>query len=161
MKAIKILAAALTTVSVSTAAFAASSATLILQGTIGAVNDITVAANGSNNTTLNIASGETAKNVGTATETSNNILGYKITISSPTDGQLRNQTDSTLFTTYKVAYNGAAAVTPTVAGVVVKNVAALTALTTATSAIAVDVVALPNGAAGTYMDTLTVSIQAN
>ena len=161
MLSTKLLVAFIATATFSTGALAASSATLLLQGTVGAVNDISVAANGTNNTSLNILGGETAKSVGTATESSNDLAGYKINISSPTGGELRHTVDATKKTTYKVSYNGGAAVTPTVAGVQVKSVTSLASLTTATSAIAVDVTAAPTAVAGTYQDTLTISIVGN
>lgn len=161
MKITKHVAAIFATLSVSSMALAASTGTLLLQGTVGLVNDIVVTANGTNNINLNITGGETAKSVGSAVETSNNLLGYKIFISSPTGGELRHTVDATKKTTYKISYAGAASVTPTVAGVQVKNVAALLGLTSATSAIAADVTALPTAVAGTYQDTLTVSIVAN
>lgn len=157
----KILLALLATAAFLPAAQAASSGTLLLQGTVGMVNDISVAANGTDNVNLNILAGETAKTVGTATETSNDLNGYKIFISSSTGGELRNTADSTKKTTYKVSYDGATSVTPTVAGVQVKDVTSLSALTVAASSIAVDVTAAPNAVAGTYQDTLTVSIQGN
>lgn len=163
MKKSKIFVSSFLSLLVGTSALAASSGTLLLQGTVGVVNDIVVtAAAGNANTTLDIVNGETGKLVGTATETSNNLLGYKIRIASATGGELRNTQDATKKTTYKVKYNGATTgVTPTVAGVEVKNVAALSGLTTVTSNIAVDVTAYATAPAGTYADTLTVSIQAN
>lgn len=161
MKMTRILTTIAAIFAVSSGASAASSGTLLLQGIVGVVNDIVVTANGSNNTSLNITAGESAKLVGSAAETSNNLLGYKIFISSPTGGELRNTADATKKTTYKIAYNGGAAVTPTVAGVQVKNVASLIGLTTANSNINVDVTAYPTAPAGTYQDTLTVSIVAN
>lgn len=163
MKASKILTTSLVSLFLGTSALAASSGTLILQGTVGVVNDIVVtAAAGNANTTLDIVNGETGKLVGTATETSNNLLGYKIRVASATGGELRNTQDATKKTAYKIKYNGATTgVTPTVAGVEVKNVASLSGLTTVTSNIAVDVTAYPTAPAGTYADTLTVSIQAN
>lgn len=160
MNLLKTTAAILTFACVSTS-FAASSGTLLLQGTVGLVNDIVVTANAANNTSLNILAGESGKNVGSALETSNNLLGYKIMISSPTNGELRNTSNVTYKTTYKIGYNGGATVTPTVAGVQVKNVSSLIGLTSATSQIVADVTAYATAPAGTYQDTLTISIVAN
>ncbi len=61
----------------------------------------------------------------------------------------------------KLSYDGGAVTTPTVAGVIVKNVGSLAGLTTNTSAMAVDVTAYPAAPAGTYKDTLTIAIEAN
>lgn len=157
----KIATAVMTTLALGSTALAASSGTLLLQGTVNVVNDIVVTANTANNTSLNITAGETGKNVATVTETSNNLNGYKIKISSATGGELRHTTNAAQKTTYKIGYDGAASVTPTVAGVVVKNVSSLTGLTTDSSDVTVDVTAYANAAAGTYQDTLTIAIEAN
>lgn len=161
MKKSNLVLAALTTALFAQATLAASSGTLLLRGTVGVVNDIVVTPEGTDNVNLNILAGETNKLVGSATEKSNNLLGYKIMISSPTAGQLRHTVDATKQTAYTISYNGAAAVAPTVAGVQVKNVASLSGLTTATSTIRANVTAYATAPAGTYEDTLTVSIVAN
>lgn len=155
------LATVLAVLAFSVQTLAASTGTLLLQGTVAAVNDIVVTANSPNNTTLNIVAGESGKNVASVAETSNNLNGYKIFISSPTGGFLVNTSDSAAKTGYKIAYDGAAAVTPTVAPLQVKNVTALTGLTTDTSAVAADVTAFATAPAGLYEDTLTISIVAN
>lgn len=141
-------------------AMAATSADLILQGTVSVVSEISVAANASS-TSLNIRGGETNKLVASVDETSNNLLGYKIIISSPTGGELRHTADASKATSYKVRYNGASAVTPTTSGVEVKNSGSLAGLQTASSTLAVDVTAYDLAPAGTYEDTLTISIQSN
>lgn len=155
------LVAVLAVLAFSVQTLAASTGTLLLQGTVAAVNDIVVTANSPNNTTLNIVAGESGKNVASVAETSNNLNGYKIFISSPTGGFLVNTSDAAAKTSYKIAYDGVAAVTPTVAPLQVKNVTALTGLTTDTSAVAADVTAFATAPAGLYEDTLTISIVAN
>lgn len=142
------------------AAQAASSGTLTLRGTVAVVNDIVITPNG-DNLLLNITSGESGKLVGSAAETSNNLAGYKIFISSTTGGELRNTSDATKKTTYTISYDGASSVTPTIGGVEVKNVSSLSGLTTNNSNINVSVNAYAAAPAGTYEDILTVSIQAN
>ncbi|XGC81037.1 hypothetical protein ACES2L_00900 [Bdellovibrio bacteriovorus] len=161
MKASKLVFAVLATLMTSNVAFAATSGTVLLQGTVAAATDISVVENTANNTSLNIVGGESNKNVATATETSNNLAGYKVKISSATAGELRNTSDVTKKTTYKIAYDGATAVSPTVAGVVVKNVTSLSGLTSATSNVNVDVTAYSTAPAGLYSDTLTIAIEAN
>ena len=155
------LVAVLAVLAFSVQTLAASTGTLLLQGTVAAVNDIVVTANSPNNTTLNIVAGESGKNVASVAETSNNLNGYKIFISSPTGGFLVNTSDAAAKTSYKIAYDGAAAVTPTVAPLQVKNVTSLTGLTTDTSTVAADVTAFATAPAGLYEDTLTISIVAN
>ncbi|MEK2643852.1 hypothetical protein [Bdellovibrio sp. BCCA] len=161
MNITKLATAVMTTLALGSTAMAASSGTLLLQGTVNAINDVVVTANGTNNTTLNIVAGETGKNVASVAETSNNLAGYKIYISSATGGELRNTADATKKTSYKIGYDGATAVTPTVAGVMVKNVTSLTGLTNDTSDVVAEVTAYSTAPAGTYQDTLTVAIVAN
>ena len=160
MKSTK-LAAVLAVLAFTAQTYAANTGTLLLQGTVAVVNDIVVTPNNPNNTTLNIVAGETGKNVASVAETSNNLNGYKIFISSPTAGFLVNTSDSSAKTAYKISYDGAAAVTPTVAPLEVKNVSSLTGLTTDNSAVAADVTAFATAPAGLYEDTLTISIVAN
>jgi hypothetical protein len=140
---------------------AASSGTLLLQGTVALVNAIVITPNATNNTSLPIVAGGTAINVASVAETSNDALGYTITASSPTGGFLVNQSDVTKKTAYKLSYNGASSVSLTVPGVTVKTVSTLPGLTTNTSAAAVDVTAFPTATAGIYQDTVTLTIVAN
>lgn len=140
-------------------AFAASSGTLVLSGVVAPVNDLVVTPNGTNNTTLNIGAGVSNLNVATVSETSNDANGYKIFMQSVTGGFL--QLNPTHRTTYTVSYAGAPAVTLTTGSTQVKSVASLSTQTTASSAVTVNVVALPNALAGTYSDTITVSIVGN
>jgi spore coat protein U-like protein len=161
MKNSKVVLAALATVFMAQASLAATSGSLLLRGVVGVVNEITVAAEGSDNLNLNILGGESNKLVGKATEKSNNLAGYKITISSPTNGQLRHTVDATKYSSYTISYGGASAVAPTVSGVQVKNVTSLNSLTTNISEIRANITANPNAVAGTYEDTLTVTITAN
>ncbi len=144
-------------------ATASSSGALTLSGSVAAFNDIAVTPNGTNNTNLNIAAGESGKSVASVAETSNDLNGYKITMSSANGGQLQLAGNSAKYTTYQVSYNGGAYVTPPVssAPVTVKTVTSLSALATANSAIAVNVTAYPTALAGTYSDTVTFTIVGN
>ena len=140
---------------------AASSGTLQLSGTVAAVNDLVVTANASNNTSLNILSGETAKNVASVAETSNNGSGYTISLSSVNGGQLKHATNATKKTNYTVSYGGGSYNQPSTTPTTVKSVSSLGALTTNTSQVLVTVTALAGAPAGTYSDTLTLTIAAN
>jgi hypothetical protein len=142
-------------------ALAASSGTLTLSGTVSTLNDILITPNGSNNLNLNITGGESGKNVAAVQESSNDPLGYKINLKSTNAGQLQLSTDATKFTAYQVSYDGGSFVTPTASDQAVKTVSSLTQKTVYTSQLSVNVTALPNALAGTYSDTLTVSIVAN
>ncbi len=142
---------------------ATSTGTLTLSGSVAAVNDIVVNPNGTNNTNLNITAGESAKNVASVAESSNDISGYKIQMYSANGGQLQLAGQPSKYTTYQISYAGGSYTTPPLAASpsTVKNVSSLSALTTANSAVAVNVTAYPTALAGTYSDTVTFSIIGN
>ena len=142
-----------------TMTFAAISGTLVLSGTVALVNSIAITPG--NNTTLDIVAGESAKNVASVAETSNDLLGYKVYLSSVNAGQLKALTDPTKLTSYQVKYDTGSYVTPTALPVQVKNVTSLSALTTNTSQVLVNVTAYAVAPADTYSDTITLSIAAN
>jgi hypothetical protein len=141
--------------------WAASSGTLLLQGSVAAVNDIVVTPVAGVNTTLNITGGVANLTVANVSETSNDLLGYKIMMSSANAGELRNASDATKKTTYTVAYDTGSAVAPTASPAQVKNVSSLAGLTTNASAVKVNVTAYPTAPAGTYSDTVTLAIVGN
>jgi len=138
------------------AGYAATSGTLILQGTVASVNSISIVP--SNNLTLNILNGESAKNVAAVTEVSNNPLGYTISLSSANAGALKN--GSIVGTAYTLSYDGGAYLGPLVTPVTVKTVGPLSALVNNISNILINVVANPTTLSGTYSDTVTLAITA-
>ena|ERR1035437_3599133 len=144
-----------------TLVLASPSGTLVLSGIVAVFNSITITPNGTNNSTLNIASGAADVNVASVSETSNDGLGYKITVQSANGGFLENTTDATKKTAYTLSYDGAAMSSPTTSAVMVKNVSSLTQQTTDVSIVTVTVTALPTALAGTYSDTVTFAIVAN
>lgn len=139
---------------------AASSGTLLIMGTVSSSNDIVITPN-ANATTLNITGGEVNKTVASVAETSNNLAGYKIMMKSANASKLVHNTDSSKSTGYTVSYNGGSAVTLTTSDQQVKNISALSGLTTNNSAVAVNVAAYAAAPAGSYSDTITISIVAN
>jgi len=139
---------------------AASTGTLLLQGTVAASCNIAITPNGSNNTTLDIVNGESNKLVAAGVETCNNATGYKINVKSDNAGELRHGVTPSLKTTYTLIYDGQS-ITPTTNYQQVKNVSVLNAPANTSSEIRVNVTALPNAMAGTYSDTVTVQIVAN
>lgn len=155
-----IVALALVTITTSHAQ-AASTGTLLLQGVVAVVNNITVTPNGANNTSLDIVNGETNKLVASVQEVSNNLAGYKINAKSNNGSELRNLSDATKKTTYTMSYDGNTAVTLTTTYQEVKNVSSLTGLTTDNSDVNVNVAAFASAPAGTYEDTVTFQIVAN
>lgn len=160
MKSVKFAAALLTTFAVGASAVAATSGTLLISGTVATVYNLTITPN-SDATNLNITGGESAKLVGQVTEQSNATNGYSIKMKSANGGQLVNGSNANIKTSYKVGYSGQSSVTLSTSDQTVKTVSALTGLTSASSDVKVDVTAIPNAAAGTYSDTITVSIVAN
>ncbi|RZA09842.1 MAG: hypothetical protein EOP11_00370 [Proteobacteria bacterium] len=158
MKTLLIAAAALLS---SAQANAADIATLLLRGEVLVVNNIVVKPAGSANTSLSITGGEASKLVAAVEETSNNVTGYKINAKSLNQGELRHTTDATRKTTYRLGYNGQTPIALTQNYQQVKNVTILNNLTTNSSNVVVDVVALPNAVAGVYEDTVTFQIVAN
>jgi hypothetical protein len=78
-------------------------------------------------------------------------------------GQLRNTADASKKTTYQISYGGSSFVQPpsSTSPVVVKNVSSLSALTSATSSVNVQVDAYTAAPAGTYTDVVTLSIVSN
>ena len=145
----------------SASAFAASTGTLKVSGTVAVVNDLVVTPNGTNNTTLNITAGESAKNIASVAETSNNGAGYIIQVSSANAGKLVHSTDNTKFTNYTISYGGSSYAAPNANPTTVKTVSSLNGLTTQSSAVSTNVTAYPSAIAGTYSDTITLSIVAN
>lgn len=156
----KVATFAFSTLLLAISAQAASTGTLLIQGTVSLVNDIVITPT-ANATTLNITGGETSKLVATVAETSNNLTGYKIQMSSVNAGKLIHTVDNTKLTPYTVSYNGGSGVSLTTSPQTVKTVASLSGLATATSNVNTSVTALPTAIAGTYQDTITVSIVAN
>lgn len=144
------------------AAKADTSATLFLEGYIETITELYIDPVIGAATTLNIVGGETARNIASVTETSNNPGGYEILMASANAGLLVHN-NGTSNTAYSIAYDGAAAVQPTAVGseVTVKTVAGPLA-GTVTDTSAVDITVTAGGAlpAGPYTDTLILTMQA-
>lgn len=139
------------------------SATLNISGTVLAINELEIRPN-ADATALNIVGGETNKLVATVSERSNSFTGYNITMRSANASKLVNAADSSgnTYTPYTVTYGTSATVyTLTTADQVVKNQASLSALTEVSSDVKVSVTAKTGAPAGTYSDTITISISAN
>lgn len=139
-----------------------ASGTLTISGVVLAINELEITP--INNTNLNIEGGETARLVGTVSERSNSFTGYKISMSSLNGSKLVNAADvsGNTNTAYTVSYDdNASYVSLTSSAQVVKTVSSLTALTTVSSNVKVNVTAKAGAPAGTYSDTITISIAAN
>lgn len=160
MKLISTFALALT-LTTATNVLAASTGTLLLQGVVAVVNNVTVNPVGTSNTTLNITGGENAKTVAAVIEQSNNVAGYKINVKSQNGSELRHLSDPLKKTSYQLSYDNASAVTLSTNYQMVKNVTSYTGLATDSSDVKVNVTAFANAPAGTYEDTVTFQIVAN
>ncbi|MEI8347409.1 MAG: fimbrial protein [Pseudomonadota bacterium] len=160
MKFRLLISLALMTFSILTVANAATSDTLLLRGTVALVNSIQVSPE-SKAVDLNILAGESGTKVAAVAETSNNLNGYIIQMSSSNGGQLRHSTEAAKKTTYQISYNGGSYVTPGTSPSTVKSVSSLNALTTNSSNVLINVTAYPTAVAGIYSDTVTFSIVAN
>jgi len=141
-------------------AHAASSGELTISGTVVPVNELEITPN-ADATNLNILLGETNKLVASVSETSNNLTGYKISMRSVNTSKLVHGVDSSKTTAYTISYDGGTAVSLTTSDQEVKNVTSLDGLTTVSSNVNVNVTAYPTAPAGTYSDTVTISIAAN
>lgn len=146
-----------------TASFAQSSATLTISGSVAAVNTITVAPQAGYNA-LDLINGATDKLVGIATEKSNDVLGYHVTLASANAGTgsqayLKGTGGNTDVVNYSVKYNGTA-VTLSGGSATVTSATGRTASSGVTKNIAVTF-AGSWLAADTYSDTITLTIAGN
>lgn len=144
--------------------YAQAAATLTISGTVAPINTITIASQTGYNA-LDLVNGATAKVVGIATETSNDKLGYKVTLSSANagastqaklTGAIVGNTDTV---NYSISYGGTA-VTLAAGSATVTSVAAHTGAAGVAKNIAVT---FAGGwlTADTYSDTLTLTIAGN
>ena len=142
---------------VSMNAFAANSASLNLKGvvpescSVGIVETLDA-------TTIDILAGETGIKVATVTETCNKPTGYTVLMSSASGSKLVFGASQFPYT---LAYGNSTYKTITVVPLMMKSVANLTAKTTTASDILFTMVGQPNALSGTYVDTVTITIQGN
>ena len=144
----------------SLSSFAATTGTLLLEGTVLDTTSIVIQPEVSAHRALDIVGGETNRLVGNAIESSNHLAGYTVTAKSANGGLLVHTMSPTVSTAYTMSYDGAAAVSLTTVDVLVKDVTSLSGLSTVMSAIRVNVTAFPTAPQGVYQDTITFTIQA-
>lgn len=157
MKNLLFLVAGLIAVS----AQAVTTGTLVISGTVASINDIVINPNTTNKDSLDIINGESNINVADVDEMSNNLNGYKIMMSSDNASKLVHGINPAYSTTYTVSYDGGPFISLTTTPTEVKNSGSLTGLTSDNSSVDVAVAAFATAPAGTYSDTITISIQAN
>lgn len=137
---------------------AASTGTLTLSGTVVVINELEIFPVG--NTTLDILLGETNRKVADVSEMSNSLSGYKITMRSANSSNLRHSLDATKQTAYTISYDTAAPISLTTTDQVVKT-SLVSGLVSDSSEVRVNLPGNATAAAGTYSDTVTISISAN
>jgi hypothetical protein len=153
---------ALAFVATASNAFGTSRASLYLAGEIEVITNLFVNPEIGTIDTLDIVAGETARQVATVDEESNNAAGYRIDMESVNAGNLQHN-DGTSNVPYTISYDGGAATAPGAVGTpaAVKTSGALTGLTTDNSTVEITFAAggttLP---AGAYTDTLIFTMVA-
>lgn len=150
----KLILAALTT-TISLSAFAGTSATLLLKGTIAPVLNIAVTPE-PQAATLDLTTTQSNTKVATVQEKSNSSSGYKVTISSQNLGVLKNNTHTFI---YSLSYNGV----PLNLASPVTQTAGASAAVTANKNVNISYTGVPAEqlVAGDYTDTITFTIAAN
>ena len=131
-------------------AVASTSGSVKLQGNVAlncsvAVTDL--------NQTLNLVGGESARQVGTVVENCNSGTGYSISLSSANGGLLKNSSNATV--SYQVAYDGQGGSLGST-----MSVTRSTAQFAKSVPLAVSLSANTNAIAGSYSDTVTITIAA-
>ena len=157
------IAVAVALVGSTLASMAALSGNITISGTVANNTSITVASHAGYNT-LDIAGGVTDQQVATATETCNDKLGYKVTLTTLNAGSgtaafLKGPAGNTDTAPYTMTYNGVA-VTLVAGSAVVTSVTAKTPSTGVTKNLNVTIPAIWVNA-DTYTDTITLTIAAN
>ena len=149
---------------VTTSASFAQAATLTISGTVAPITTIAIASQAGYNA-LDLVNGAAAKLVGIATETSNDKLGYKVTLASANagtgtqaylKGAISGNPD---VMNYSITY-GSTAVTLVSGSATVTSVTARTSSTGVAKNIAISYTGAWL-AADTYSDTLTLTIAGN
>ncbi|MDE1148403.1 MAG: hypothetical protein PW843_17590 [Azospirillaceae bacterium] len=130
-------------------AFAATSGTVQLNGTVAQTCTIAVTDAGAQ---LNILTGSTNVTVGTAVETCNDGAGYTISVSSANGANLKSSANGAQPISYTPIYDGQSSGSSV-------NVSRSSAQFAKQATIAVTVPANAQAVAGSYTDTLTITIQ--
>ncbi|MFN8370545.1 MAG: fimbrial protein [Bacteriovoracaceae bacterium] len=140
--------------------FAATTGTLLLQGTIAQVLSISITPVSGVNNNLDLTSNATNLVVGAVQEVSNSVTGYKILLSSANAGKL-NHASTSAFVSYTARYNGTAVTLSTTPQNIFNQSTAGAYNTSKNFDISYTGQAAANLVEGNYSDTLTFTIQAN
>ncbi|WP_044561074.1 hypothetical protein [Azospirillum sp. B4] len=139
-----VIAAALTV----TPAVAATSGTIKLSSTVAQTCTVSVT---DAQATLNILSGSSNVTVGSVVENCNDGAGYTVTVASTNGGSLKGTTPSMQPVSYTTIYDGQS-------GTGTVNVTRSSAQFSKNATVAVTVPANAQAVAGSYSDTLTITI---
>ncbi|MDG3440686.1 spore coat protein U domain-containing protein [Nitrospirillum amazonense] len=131
------------------AATAAASGTIQLNSTVAQTCSVAVTDAG---TQLNILTGSNAVTVGSVVETCNDGAGYQISVSSANGGTLKSSATGAQPISYTPIYDGQSSGSSV-------NVVRSSAQFNKTATVAVTVPANAQAIAGSYTDTLTITIQ--
>lgn len=143
----------------STSSFAATTGTLLLQGTV--VQKISLAITPQAiASTLDLSTTQTDLAVASVNEQSNSKTGYKLTIASANLSKLKRTDGSDVFS-YTMKYNGSAVALTSVAGTTITNASAASANVNKSVTISYTGIAPELMVEGTYADTVTFTIAAN
>lgn len=139
-------------------AYAATSGTLLLKGTVAPILSIDVQANASA-TTLDLVNGEPDTVIANVAEQSNAANGYTVTLSSQNAGQLVNQTLNSQVVDYTLTYGGQLYDLSTGDGVFTDGNPGTGQVVN--KDVSINIVGNNTLAAGDYTDTVTFTIAAN
>lgn len=144
----------------SATSFAASSGSIMISGIVAAVNDITITAFGTNNTSLDILNGNSNYKVATYSLSSNDVNGYKIQMKSTNGGKLNHNLSSNFYS-YTVKFGSFTAAAPTISYADIGTASgALSGLTTVNGDILINFTGSVNALSGTYSDQVFFQIVA-
>lgn len=155
----KKLLLASTFLALSASSFAATTGSLLLQGTVAQKISLAVTA-ASSASTLDLAVSQTDLIVASVNEKSNSKTGYQVTITSNNLSNLK-RTDGSEVLAYTMKYNGSAIALTTAAGTTITDSASSSVNADKDVAISYTGVAPELMVEGTYSDTVTFSIAAN
>lgn len=137
------------------ASFAATTATLALQGVVPEVVSIEVV--GTGNATLDLSTTATNLSVGTVTINSNSNAGYKLTITSANAGKLKRSGGSEVMS-YSLNYGSLPVDLSTAGGVPLTNSSSSVVSVVEDLKISYTGVASTSMVEGAYQDTLTLDV---
>ena len=148
-----------TLLALSSFSFAATTGTLLLQGTVPqrislVITPQAIAA------TLDLSTSQTDLTVASVKEQSNSKTGYKMTVASANLSKLK-RTDGAEVFSYTMKYNGSAVVLTTAAGVTITNSTGSAVNVSKNVSISYTGVAAESMVEGSYADTVTFTIAAN